>query len=49
MKLDLCGCSFKEEAVKDAFNISMQEIETVGEGRIEELVIERVALVDTYR
>ncbi|MCX6669774.1 MAG: KEOPS complex subunit Cgi121 [Methanothrix sp.] len=49
MKLDLRGCSFKEEAVKDAFNISMQEIETVGEGRIEELVIERVALVDTYR
>ena len=49
MKLDGRGCSFKEEAVKDAFNISAKEIEAVGNGRMEELIIERVALVDTYR
>ncbi len=49
MKPDGRGCSFKEEAVKDAFNISAEEIEVVGNGRIEELIIERVALVDTYR
>jgi len=47
--LDGRGCSFKVEAVKEAFNISAEEIEAVGEGRMEELVIERVALVDTYR
>jgi tRNA threonylcarbamoyladenosine modification (KEOPS) complex Cgi121 subunit len=35
--------------VKETFNISPEEIEVVGEERIDELVIERVALVDTYR
>ena len=49
INLDERGCSFKEEAIKDAFNISEQEIEMVGKGRVEELIIERVALVDTYR
>ena len=43
------GCSFKSEAVKETFNISPEEIEAVGEERIDDLVIERVALVDTYR
>ncbi len=43
------GCSFEGEAVKKTFNISPKEIEVVGERRIEDLVIERVALVDTYR
>jgi KEOPS complex subunit Cgi121 len=43
------GCSFESEAVKKTFNISPKEIEVVGERRIEDLVIERVALVDTYR
>ncbi len=38
-----------DEAVREAFNISSAEMEAVGEGRIEDLVIERVALVDTYR
>jgi len=47
--LDGRGCSFKAEAVKEAFNISAEEIEAVGEERMAELVIERVALVDTYR
>ena len=37
------------KAVKETFNISSEEIEAVGEERIEDLVIERVALVDTYR
>jgi KEOPS complex subunit Cgi121 len=46
---DGCGCSFKAEAVKEAFNISAEEIEAVGEERMADLVIERVALVDTYR
>jgi tRNA threonylcarbamoyladenosine modification (KEOPS) complex Cgi121 subunit len=36
-------------AVKETFNITTEEMEAVGEGRIEDLVIERVALADTYR
>jgi KEOPS complex subunit Cgi121 len=43
------GCSFQSKAVKETFNISEEEIEAVGEDKMEELVIERVALVDTYR
>jgi len=43
------GGSFDPEAVKDLFHISSQEIEAVGEQRMEDLVIERVALVETYR
>jgi KEOPS complex subunit Cgi121 len=49
VELDGLGCSFRDEAVKETFNISSEEIEVVGEGRIEDLVIERVALADTYR
>lgn len=49
VELDGLGCSFSCEAVREAFNISSAEMEAVGEGRIEDLVIERVALVDTYR
>ena len=49
VELDGRGCSFKSEAVKETFNISPEEIDVVGEDRIDELVIERVALVDTYR
>ncbi len=40
---------FDPGAVKDLFNISSQELEAVGEERMEDLVIERVALVETYR
>jgi KEOPS complex subunit Cgi121 len=43
------GCSFQIKAVKETFNISEEEIEAVGIDRVEELVIERVALVETYR
>lgn len=46
---DGMGCSYSREAVMEAFNISREELEAAGEGRIEDLVIERVALVDTYR
>jgi tRNA threonylcarbamoyladenosine modification (KEOPS) complex Cgi121 subunit len=46
---DGCGCSFDPEAVKDLFQISSQELGAVGEQKMEDLVIERVALVDTYR
>jgi KEOPS complex subunit Cgi121 len=46
---DAKGCSFCAKAVKEAFNISSEELRIVGEERIEDLVIERVALVDTYR
>ncbi|NMC09853.1 MAG: hypothetical protein GYA39_02570 [Methanothrix sp.] len=49
IELDGQGCSFDGETVKKVFNISEEEMEAVGEDRIEELVIERVALVDTYR
>ena len=40
---------FDPGAVKDIFNISSQELQAVGEERMEDLVIERVALVETYR
>jgi KEOPS complex subunit Cgi121 len=49
VELDGLGCSFSDEAVREAFNISSAEMEAVGEGRIEDLIIERVALVDIYR
>ncbi len=41
--------SFDPAAVKDVFHISSQELQAVGEERMEDLVIERVALVETYR
>ena len=43
------GCAFRLEAVKKNFCISPEEIDAVGEARIPDLVLERVALVDTYR
>ena len=49
IELDGQGGSFCAKAVKEAFNISSEELRAVGEERIEDLVIERVALVDTYR
>ena len=49
IELDERGCSFCAKAVKESFNISSEELQAVGEERIEDLVIERVALVDTYR
>ncbi len=46
---DGLGCSSCSAALVEAFNISSEELMAVGEERIEDLVIERVALVDTYR
>ncbi len=46
---DGLGCSFKTEAVKEAFNISEDELLAAGIARIPDLVLERVALADTYR
>lgn len=43
------GCRFSAPAVMKGFNISPEELSLVGEQRIEDLVIERVALADTYR
>lgn len=41
--------SFDPVLVREAFHITDDEIAAVGEGRIPDLVLERVALVDTYR
>ncbi|VVB71880.1 Kinase binding protein CGI-121 [uncultured archaeon] len=46
---DGLGCLFRREDIKEVFHISPEELEVVGEERMEDLVIERVALVDTYR
>lgn len=49
IEVDSKGCLFKAEAVKKIFNISEEELVAAGEARISDLVLERVALVDTYR
>ncbi len=49
IKPDECGCCFDRCAITETFHISREEIEAVGESRIEDLVLERVALVDTYK
>lgn len=41
--------AFDPKAVRETFHITDDEITAVGEGRIPDLVLERVALVDTYR
>jgi KEOPS complex subunit Cgi121 len=41
--------SFDPVRVREIFHITDDEIAAVGEGRIPDLVLERVALVDTYR
>jgi KEOPS complex subunit Cgi121 len=46
---DGLGCTFKAGAVKEAFGISEDEILAAGIARIPDLVLERVALADTYR
>lgn len=46
---DGLGCSFKSAAVREIFNIPSEEIEAVGEERVPDLVLERVALVETCR
>ncbi|MFB3766243.1 MAG: KEOPS complex subunit Cgi121 [Methanotrichaceae archaeon] len=49
IEIDRKGCIYKAEAVKKVFNISEEELWAAGEARISDLVLERVALVDTYR
>jgi KEOPS complex subunit Cgi121 len=49
LDVDGQGCSFCREAIKETFNITQEEIDAVGADRIEDLVIERVALVDANR
>lgn len=49
IEIDQKGCSYKAKAVKKIFNISEDELWAAGEARISNLVLERVALVDTYR
>lgn len=43
------GCMFNASSVMEAFHITSEELQAVGEERIADLVIERVALADTYR
>jgi len=43
------GCYFREDIIRAAFDISDEEVRAAGRERIGDLVIERVALVDTYR
>jgi KEOPS complex subunit Cgi121 len=45
----LLEIAFDPKAVRETFHITDDEITAVGEGRIPDLVLERVALVDTYR
>lgn len=49
IEIDGLGCSFKLEALKETFKISDEEILAAGEAQIPDLVLERVALVDTIR
>lgn len=49
IELDGRGCSFDAKAVVRAFHISSEELIAVGKERIGDLVLERVALADTYR
>jgi KEOPS complex subunit Cgi121 len=46
--VDELGCNWKPSTVIDAFNISEEEIFAVGEARIPDIVLERVALVDAF-
>jgi KEOPS complex subunit Cgi121 len=49
IEVDGMGASFKLDALRETFNISEDEIRAADETRIPDLVIERVALVDTIR
>ncbi len=49
IEVDGIGCSFKLDALRETFNISEDEIRAADETRIPDLVLERVALVDTIR
>jgi KEOPS complex subunit Cgi121 len=47
--IDGYGCSFKPEEVRVAFNITTEELEAANEAKLPDLVIERVALAETFR
>jgi KEOPS complex subunit Cgi121 len=49
LEVDDKGISFNTAIVRETFNISEEEILAAGEGRIPDLVLERVALVDTMK
>jgi KEOPS complex subunit Cgi121 len=49
IELDERGRSFDVAAVIEAFHITPAELLAVGEEKIDDLVLERVALADTYR
>jgi KEOPS complex subunit Cgi121 len=49
VKADGIECSFDENVLKAAFGITEEEVQAAGKEKIPDLVIERVALVDTYR
>ena len=49
VEADGLGCSFSEDAIRAAFEITDQELSAAGWDRIPDLVLERVALTDTYR
>ncbi|HWQ21085.1 MAG TPA: KEOPS complex subunit Cgi121 [Methanotrichaceae archaeon] len=49
IEVDGRGCYFREDIIRAAFDISDEEVRAAGRERIQDLVIERVALVDTYR
>ena len=49
IEVDGIGCSFKLDALRETFNISEDEIRASDEARFPDLVLERVALVDTIR
>lgn len=49
VEVDGEGPCWSQAAVREAFEIGDAEIEAVGEERIPDLVLERVALVDAYR
>jgi len=49
IELDGRGYAFDAAAVIEVFHITAAELVAVGEEKIEDLVLERVALADTYR
>lgn len=49
IEVDDMGASFNLDALRETFNISEDEIRAADEARIPDLVLERVALVDTIR
>ncbi|MCJ7444984.1 MAG: KEOPS complex subunit Cgi121 [Methanotrichaceae archaeon] len=47
--VDGLGCSFKADEVMVAFHITHEELEAADKAKLPDLVLERVALVETFR